>query len=129
MEPHHQLVSDSLINRVEPLTIGHGVKSAPACNAPSSSKTRRHWFTGTVPHHTNGAMNVLNLVEGDEAIVESPEGRFDPFIVHYAEIVLSFRRSAATRSARMALLARIAQRSKPFCLGKTHGEDAIREDG
>jgi hypothetical protein len=30
-------------------------------------------------------VNVLNLVEGDEAIVESPTGAFDPYIVHYAE--------------------------------------------
>lgn len=48
-------------------------------------ETRRHWFTKTVPHHTAGAVNVLNLVEGAEAIVESPEGRFEPFVVHYAE--------------------------------------------
>ena len=30
-------------------------------------------------------MNVLNLVEGEEAVVESPEGAFAPFPVHYAE--------------------------------------------
>lgn len=48
-------------------------------------ETRRHWFTKTVLHHTNGGVNVINLVEGREAIVESPENAFDPFIVHYAE--------------------------------------------
>lgn len=48
-------------------------------------ETRRHWFTGTVPHDTKGGVNVLNLVCGDEAIVESPTGAFDPFVVHYAE--------------------------------------------
>jgi hypothetical protein len=30
-------------------------------------------------------VHVLNLVEGDEIIVESPEHAFDPFVVHYAE--------------------------------------------
>jgi hypothetical protein len=30
-------------------------------------------------------VNVLNLVEGDEAIVESPTHAFEPFRVHYAE--------------------------------------------
>jgi hypothetical protein len=30
-------------------------------------------------------VNVLNLVEGDEIIVESPEGEFEPYLVHYAE--------------------------------------------
>jgi hypothetical protein len=28
---------------------------------------------------------VLNLVEGEEAIVESPTQAFDPFVIHYAE--------------------------------------------
>jgi mannose-6-phosphate isomerase class I len=48
-------------------------------------ETRRHWFTGPVPHHTNGGVNVLNLVEGREAVVESPPAAFEPFVVHYAE--------------------------------------------
>ncbi len=48
-------------------------------------ETRRHWFTAPVPHDTQGNLNVLNLVEGDAAIVESPTGAFAPFTVHYAE--------------------------------------------
>jgi hypothetical protein len=30
-------------------------------------------------------VNVLNLVQGEEAVVESPTGAFEPFVVHYAE--------------------------------------------
>jgi mannose-6-phosphate isomerase class I len=48
-------------------------------------ETRRHWFTVPVRHHTQGNLNVLNLVEGDAAIVESPCGGFAPLTVHYAE--------------------------------------------
>lgn len=48
-------------------------------------ETRRHWFDRPVLHNTGGGVNVLNLVEGREAIVESPSGAFEPFIVHYAE--------------------------------------------
>lgn len=48
-------------------------------------ETRRHRFTGTVPHDTRGGVNVLNLVAGEEAVVESPAGKFAPFVVHYAE--------------------------------------------
>jgi mannose-6-phosphate isomerase class I len=48
-------------------------------------ETRRHWFTKSVTHHTGGSVNVLNLIEGREAIVESPSNHFEPFIVHYAE--------------------------------------------
>ena len=31
-------------------------------------ETRRHWFTGKVPHNTNGNFNVLNLIEGRERL-------------------------------------------------------------
>jgi hypothetical protein len=48
-------------------------------------ETRRHWFTTPVDHDTRGTLHVLNLVEGKEAIVESPTSAFDPFHVHYAE--------------------------------------------
>jgi hypothetical protein len=51
-------------------------------------ETRRHWFTKPVPHHTQGGVNVLNLVEGDAAIVESPDRAFESFEVHYAETVI-----------------------------------------
>jgi mannose-6-phosphate isomerase class I len=48
-------------------------------------ETRRHWFTGRTPHDTRGTVNVLNLVEGEEVVVESPDGAFAPYHVHYAE--------------------------------------------
>lgn len=48
-------------------------------------ETRRYW-TETITHHdTQGTVNMLNLVEGREAVVESEEGKFEPFVVHYAE--------------------------------------------
>ena len=48
-------------------------------------ETRRHWFHERVGHDTQGGVNVLNLVEGDEIFVESPDNAFEPFLVHYAE--------------------------------------------
>lgn len=48
-------------------------------------ETRRHWFSVPVRHDTHGTVNILNLVEGREAVVESPTGAFEPFTVHYAE--------------------------------------------
>ena len=48
-------------------------------------ETRRHIFTEKVTHYTNDSVNVLNLVEGDSVIVESLNGDFEPFVVHYAE--------------------------------------------
>ena len=48
-------------------------------------ETRRHWFTKTVPHDTRGGVHMLNLVEGAQALVESPSGAFEPVVVHYAK--------------------------------------------
>jgi mannose-6-phosphate isomerase class I len=48
-------------------------------------ETRRHWFTKPVPHATQGGVHVLNLVQGEEVLVESPTGAFEPLVIHYAE--------------------------------------------
>jgi mannose-6-phosphate isomerase class I len=75
-----------LINRITQVGAGDGwTEERTGLHAREFIETRRHWFTGAVPHHTGGGVNVLNLVEGDEAIVESPDGAFEPFVVHYAE--------------------------------------------
>jgi mannose-6-phosphate isomerase class I len=79
-------VRKNLINAVTPVTAGEGWREeSTGLHEREFIETRRHWFTSTVPHHTNGGVNVLNLVEGDEAVVESPDGAFAPFVVHYAE--------------------------------------------
>jgi len=79
-------VRDQLINRVEQLAEGDGWREErTGLHEREFIETRRHWFTGKVPHHTAGGVNVLTLVEGDEVIVESPDHAFDPFTVHYAE--------------------------------------------
>ena len=76
----------NLINRFEPLDRGNGWREErTGLHEREFIETRRHWFTKSVPHDTCGGVNVLNLVEGEEAIVESPTGAFEPFIVHYAE--------------------------------------------
>jgi mannose-6-phosphate isomerase class I len=79
-------VKRELVNRFEPLGSGDGWREErTGLQAREFIETRRHWFTETVPHDTHGGVNVLNLVEGEEAIVESPTGVFAPFVVHYAE--------------------------------------------
>ena len=77
---------ENLVNSVEPISAGDGwSEEATGLHAREFIETRRRWFTGRVPHDTLGGVNVLNLVQGEEAIVESPQNRFAPFIVHYAE--------------------------------------------
>lgn len=75
-----------ILNRVEKISEGEGwIEERTGLHDGSFIETRRHWFTGIVHHQTNGVVNVLNLVEGKEAIVESPTGAFAPMILHYAE--------------------------------------------
>lgn len=81
-----QWVQRELINQFEPLAKGDGWREErTGLHNREFIETHRHWFTGTVPHDTCGGVNVLNLVEGDEVVVQSPTGAFEPFIVHYAE--------------------------------------------
>lgn len=76
----------NLVNHFEPLGSGDGWREErTGLHEREFIETRRHWFTKTVPHHTRGGVNMLNLVEGEEAVVESPDGAFEPFVVHYAE--------------------------------------------
>ncbi len=79
-------VGKELINRFETIAEGEGWREErTGLHQREFIETRRHWFTAAVPHYTNGGVNVLNLVEGEEAIVESPTGAFEPYVVHYAE--------------------------------------------
>ena len=48
-------------------------------------ETRRIEFSSSVAQNTADSVHVLNLVEGEKAVVESPSGSFEPFEVHYAE--------------------------------------------
>jgi hypothetical protein len=75
-----------LINAFEAIGEGDGWREErTGLHEREFIETRRHWFSGSVPHDTHGGVNVLNLVEGNEEIVESPSGAFEPFVVHYAE--------------------------------------------
>ncbi len=77
---------EHLVNHIEPLGAGDGWREErTGLHGREFIETRRHWFTKAVPHDTCGGVNVLNLVQGEEVIVESPSGAFEPFVVHYAE--------------------------------------------
>lgn len=79
-------VEENLINAVKPIAEGKGWREeSTGLHEREFIETRRHWFTDTVTHNTEGEVNVLNLIEGREAIVESPTNAFEPYVVHYAE--------------------------------------------
>jgi mannose-6-phosphate isomerase class I len=84
-----QWTRDNLINQVQTVGQGDGwIEERTGLHELEFIETRRHWFTKKVDHHTNGGVQVICLVEGDEVIVESPGNIFEPFIVHYAEVFI-----------------------------------------
>ena len=81
-----QWTKENILSSVQQIAEGSGWREErTGLDQSSFIETRRHWFTGKVPHNTNGVFNILNLVEGTEVIVESPSQAFEPFIIHYAE--------------------------------------------
>ena len=81
-----EYVKQHLANHLTKISKGDGWREERTGLHPNEFiETRRHWFTKPVTHHTNNSVNVLNLIEGEEAIIESPNGAFKPFVVHYAE--------------------------------------------
>ncbi len=74
------------INDITPIAEGEGWREEKTgLHEREFIETRRHWFTGKVRFQTCGSVQVMNLVEGREALVESPTGAFKPYVVHYAE--------------------------------------------
>jgi len=81
-----QYVRKELLNQVEIIAQGDGwTEERTGLHQREFIETRRHWFNKPVLHNTNGGLNVLNLVEGEEISIESPNNTFKPFTVHYAE--------------------------------------------
>ena len=80
---------NNLINRIEKVAEGDGwTEERTGLHEREFIETRRHWFSKKVEHQTNGGVQVLCLVEGDEVIIESPTDAFEPVMVHYAEVII-----------------------------------------
>ncbi len=81
--------SRELVNTVTPLEDNDGWRSErTGLHELEFIDTRRYWITDAVELNTDGEFQMLNLIEGQEAIIESPAGNFAPFVVHYAETVI-----------------------------------------
>lgn len=79
-------VKENLVNDIRVIYQSRDIKEEKTgLHEREFIETRRHTFSKTVSHSTNGSVNVLNLVDGAEALVHSPNNKFEPFVVHYAE--------------------------------------------
>lgn len=101
----------NLVDRVEKIyDDGDVVEERTGLHELEFIEVRRHWFGDSAEHDTEGTVNVLNLVEGDEVEVVSPTGAFEPYQVHYAETFIvpaavgpyAIRRTARSRAERFA---------------------------
>lgn len=79
----------NLVNRIEKIAEGDGwTEERTGLHEREFIETRRHWFTKKTEHDTQGTVQMVCLVEGDEVILESPGGAFEPYVVHYAEVFI-----------------------------------------
>lgn len=79
-------VMEQLVNHFEILSEDDScVVTKTGLHEREPIETVTHRSKEKMIHYTNGSVNMLNLVEGAEAIIESPSNSFQPFVVHYAE--------------------------------------------
>ncbi|SIO29562.1 class I mannose-6-phosphate isomerase [Agromyces cerinus] len=110
-ERDDQWVEQNLVGQVQEIRREPGlVEERTGLHELEFIEVRRHWFEQEAAHDTEGTVNVLNLVEGDEVEIVSPSGAFAPYRVHYAETVIVpaavgkylIRRTPNSRSERFA---------------------------
>ncbi len=81
-----EYTKSQLVNTVEVLASGDGwIEERTGLHKSEFIETRRHIFSTTVTHYAEDSVHVLNLVDGDEIIIESPSNAFESMIIHYAE--------------------------------------------
>lgn len=90
MERNTEFSDSQLINRVddiyENLSNQDGVKTErTGLHELEFIETRRHWFKEYAELETHESVNMLNMVEGTAAVVESLDGSFAPLSVSYGE--------------------------------------------
>ena len=82
-----------LINQIVKLDSGEGwEKEKTGLHQMEFIETVRTWFTEKYPATTEGieegSCHVINMIEGKEALVESVNESFEPFVIHYAETMI-----------------------------------------
>ena len=81
-----QWASDNLVNNVEMIhNDNHYTEEKTGLHELEFIETRRFTSKEKTYHNSDDGFHMLNLVEGSQAVIESPTNAFEPFIVHYAE--------------------------------------------
>ena len=86
LERSTEWVKENLINQIQDISENSVHKEErTGLHELEFIETRRHWLKETIELETKGSVNVLNQIEGDAALVESTDGSFEPYEVHYGE--------------------------------------------
>lgn len=81
-----QWVKDNLVNNIQIIHEEDDyLEERTGLHELEFIETRRFTSSKKTYHHCEDGVHMLNLVEGTQAVVESPTDAFEPFIVHYAE--------------------------------------------
>lgn len=79
-------VQENLVGKQPLVAQGEGWTLEDSSTMPyEPMKVLRYWFSRPLDLTTNGVIHILVLVEGESAVIESPDGSFAPFAIHYAE--------------------------------------------
>ena len=79
-------VEENLVNATADVAEGEGWRvEHTGLHELEFIETRRITATVATEHDASAGVHMLNLVDGAAAVVESPEGAFEPFEVHFAE--------------------------------------------
>ena len=79
-------VKDNLVNHVEVIHDEDDyLEEKTGLHELEFIETRRFTSNQITYHQTDHGFNMLNLVEGQAALIESPKNEFEPYTVHYAE--------------------------------------------
>lgn len=79
-------VEDNLVNNIEVIHDDYDYKEEKTgLHELEFIETRRIKTRCLTQHNTNDGVNMLNLVAGTKAVIESPTHDFEPFVVNYAE--------------------------------------------
>ena len=82
-------VRRELVNRIETVHREDGILAERTGLHPREFlETIRYTLSKPYTCRCGDSVHVLNLVEGKEMAIESPDGSFPPFAVHYAETVI-----------------------------------------
>ena len=79
-------VKENLVNQIRTISrTDRTLEESTGLHEFEFIETRRYTTSEITYHDTSDGFHICNLVDGEGAVIESPENAFEPYTVHYAE--------------------------------------------